>query len=83
MHTMNTSTNSEIRLERKVVGNKLTPEKMTEKYPGTTRGYWAQLRFKGTGPRFYKPSKKVVFYDEDEVESWFASTAQTQTERVA
>lgn len=62
------------------MGQKITPEGMTEKFPGTTKGYWAQLRYKaGDGPRFYKPSPKVVFYDEDEVDAWFRSTAQKQT----
>lgn len=62
------------------MGAKLTPEAMTQKFPGTTKGYWAQLRFKsGAGPRFYKTSPKVVFYDEDEVDEWFRSTARTQT----
>jgi len=65
------------------MGAKITPSGMTEKYPGTTTGYWAQLRFRGEGPRFYKPSPKVVFYDEDECEEWFATKVQTQTGQVA
>jgi hypothetical protein len=47
--------------------------------PGTTKGYWAQLRFLGTGPRFYKPSPKVVLYKSSEVLAWIDSTARSGT----
>jgi len=61
------------------MGTKLNPDAMTAKFPGTTKAYWAQLRFRGDGPRFYKTSPKVIFYDEGEVDAWFAQTAQTKT----
>jgi hypothetical protein len=52
---------------------------MCAKLPGTTRGYWAQLRYSGKGPRFFKPSGKVVLYDEDDVDEWLRASARTQT----
>jgi hypothetical protein len=61
------------------MGKYLSPDGMCEKMPKTTPGYWAQLRFKGTGPRFLKPSAKVVLYDEDDVDEWLRRSARTQT----
>ncbi|MDB5338702.1 MAG: hypothetical protein JWN70_4321 [Planctomycetaceae bacterium] len=57
----------------------LTPDDLIRKIPGTTKGYWAQLRFTGKGPRFFKPSPKVVIYEEADVESWIEQSARTQT----
>lgn len=59
--------------------NYITPDDLVEKLRGTTRGYWAQLRFTGKGPRFYKPSSKVVLYDEADVEAWIQKSARMQT----
>lgn len=61
------------------MGKLITPDDMTVKIPGTTKGYWAQLRFTGKGPGFFKPSPKVVLYDEDIVEEWVRASARTQT----
>jgi len=39
----------------------------------------AQLRYRGTGPRFYKPTARRVLYKRSEVIEWLESTAQTRT----
>jgi predicted DNA-binding transcriptional regulator AlpA len=39
----------------------------------------AQLRYQGTGPRFYKPTPKTVLYKRSEVIAWVEASAQTRT----
>lgn len=65
------------------MGILLTPDDLVEKVPGTTRGYWAQLRFTGKGPSFLKPSPKVVLYEQDTVDKWLRDSTRTQTGQVA
>ena len=59
--------------------NYKTPDDLIVKLPGTSRGYWAQLRYTGKGPRFFKPSPKVVLYDEKDVDDWIQKSARIQT----
>lgn len=48
----------------------LTPEQLCEIIPGTSKQYWATLRFKGQGPKFIKPSPRTVLYRLSTVMSW-------------
>ena len=57
----------------------LPPERVCEIVPGMTKTNLAQLRFKGTGPRYYKPTPRVVLYREDDVIEWIESSARTST----
>lgn len=57
----------------------LTPEQVCEIVPGMTKSNLAQLRFKGQGPTFYKPSPRLVIYKKDAVIEWIESTARTGT----
>lgn len=57
----------------------LTPEQVCVIVPGMTKGNLAQLRFKGTGPRYYKPTPRVVLYAESDIHAWVASTVRTGT----
>lgn len=41
----------------------------------------AQLRYRGIGPRFYKPTPKTVLYRRSEVVEWVEASAQTTTSR--
>lgn len=43
----------------------------------------AQLRFKGVGPRYMKPSQKVVVYDWRDCVAWLESTKRDGTAEVA
>lgn len=61
----------------------LTPEDLVQRIPGTTKDYWAQLRFQGTGPTFLKPSPRKVLYRWIDVSEWLASKEQTRTDRVS
>jgi hypothetical protein len=65
------------------MGELLTPDAICARVPGTTKGYWAQLRFTGRGPAFFKPSPKVVLYDADVVDQWIRASAQIKTGQVA
>lgn len=61
----------------------LGPEEVCELIPGMTTAKLAQLRFKGEGPAYMKPTAKTVVYDRDEVITWLRSTARTGTAEVA
>jgi hypothetical protein len=61
----------------------LTIDDLVTKIPGTTKGYWAQLRYTGKGPRFFKPTPRIVLYQETDVDEWLEASAQTQTGRPA
>lgn len=57
----------------------VTPDSVCELVPGMTKAILAQMRFKGIGPRYYKPSPKTVVYKLDDVLEWIESTARTGT----
>lgn len=57
----------------------LTADGVCEIVPGMTKTNLAQLRFKGTGPKYYKPTPRVVLYREDDVIEWIESSARTST----
>lgn len=61
----------------------LTPVGMTERVPGTTPEYWAQLRFKAQGPKYMKLSARKVLYNWADVEAWLRSTERTGTSRMS
>lgn len=58
-------------------------EDIAEMIPGMTTAKLAQLRFRGEGPRYYKPTPKTVVYKLEDVEEWMESTARTGTAEVA
>ena len=48
----------------------ITPDQVIQMLPGISRGQLAQLRFKGSGPAYRKPTAKTVLYVEEEVIEW-------------
>lgn len=58
------------------MGRLITPEEVVQKIPGMTKNKLSQLRFKGQGPNYYKPTPKTVVYDEEVVDAWFETTLQ-------
>lgn len=50
---------------------------------GMSVGALAQLRYQGTGPRFYKPTPRTVLYKRSEVVAWIEESARTSTGRAA
>lgn len=63
----------------------LTPDQLCELVPGTTKNYWAQLRFIGNGPKYLKPSPKKVLYVKSQVIEWLENSARygTHPDKVA
>ena len=57
----------------------LSAEDVAELIPGMTTAKLSQLRFKGEGPRYYKPTPKTVVYSEADCFEWLESTARTGT----
>ncbi|MBO1739810.1 AlpA family transcriptional regulator [Leifsonia sp. TF02-11] len=46
---------------------------------GLTVAALAQLRYRGKGPRYYKPTPHSVIYRRAEVIAWLETTVQTST----
>lgn len=67
----------------RVLSRYRSPEEIAEMIPGMTIAKLSQLRFKGDGPPYYKPTAKTVVYDEAQVIEWLESTARTGTAEVA
>ena len=60
----------------------MTPEDVTA-WTGLSTGALAQLRYKGTGPKFVKPTPRTVLYFRSHVLMWLEQSVCTQTgERV-
>lgn len=57
----------------------LTIEDMIDRYPGTNRQFWAQHRYRGTGPAYMKLGRKI-FYRPEDVAAWEAASVRTRTD---
>lgn len=57
----------------------LTPDDMVDRFPGTTRQTWAQKRYEGTSPKFFKVGRKVYYRIED-VTAWVESQLKSRTD---
>ncbi|OBC08616.1 MULTISPECIES: hypothetical protein [unclassified Gordonia (in: high G+C Gram-positive bacteria)] len=55
---------------------------MKERFPGTTDGFWGQLRIQGNGPKFVKVGRKV-FYRQEDIDVWVASNTLERTDQAA
>ena len=60
----------------------LTPAE-AEAYTRVTKQQLAQLRHKGTGPKFLKPSPRVVLYRRADLDAWLDASERTITGRDA
>lgn len=43
------------------------------------RGQLAQLRYKGKGPKFLKPTKRTVLYRKRDIDEWLNQSEHTST----
>lgn len=57
----------------------LTIEDMVARYPGTNRQSWAQQRYRGTGPAYFKVGRRV-FYRAEDVKAWEDSQVRNRTD---
>lgn len=57
----------------------LTVAELCELVPNTNPPYWAELRYRGTGPEYVKLTAKRLLYPERQFREWLASKARTST----
>ena len=57
----------------------LSVEAVCEMVPGMNANLLAQMRFRGDGPRFIKPSPRKVVYSESAIVEWLNSREQSST----
>ena len=64
-----------------VIGSEpyISDDDVVSRMPGMTKGNLAQLRYTGKGPKFYKPSPRVVLYKWRDVQAWIEGHAQMRT----
>ena len=64
-----------------VIGSEpyISDDDVVSRMPGMTKGNLAQLRYTGKGPKFYKPSPRVVLYKWSDVQAWIVGLAQMRT----
>ena len=62
-----------------VIGSEpyISDDEVVSRLPGRTKGNLAQLRYTGKGPKFYKPSPRIVLYKWSDVQNWIEDHAQT------
>ena len=56
----------------------ISPEQVCELLPGVTKGQLAQWRYLGTGPRYRKLGKKILYVESECIE-WVESSARYGT----
>ncbi|MGO4594837.1 helix-turn-helix transcriptional regulator [Leifsonia sp. LS-T14] len=61
-----------------MTGEFIRPTEVAE-ITGLSVAALAQLRYKGKGPRYYKPTPHSVIYKRAEVIAWLESSVQTGT----
>ena len=64
-----------------VIGSEpyISDDDVVSRMPGMTKGNLAQLRYTGKGPKFHKPSPRVVLYKWSDVQAWIEGHAQMRT----
>lgn len=68
-------------LDQPTTCNYMSPKEVAAMIPGMTVSNLAQLRFKGQGPKYMKPSPKICVYDRADVIEWLESTKRTGTKK--
>lgn len=61
----------------------ITPDQVCELVPGMTKTNLSQLRFKGGGPKFLKPTPRTVVYRRADVIAWLEASERTSTAAVS
>ncbi|MGK0740732.1 hypothetical protein ACSHWG_02450 [Leucobacter sp. Z1108] len=57
----------------------LSPKDAAAAIPGMTTAKLSQMRFKGIGPKYYRPTPKTIVYEFSELMDFVESTARTGT----
>lgn len=58
----------------------LTPEQLAVVIRSTTESL-AQMRFRGTGPRFVRVTRRTILYRRADVDAWLASRTFERTDQ--
>lgn len=53
----------------------LSPEQVCERVPGITVRNLSEMRDRGRGPRYFKPTPKTVIYEQGVIDQWVADSA--------
>jgi len=56
-----------------------TKELVVTEITGMSERTLASLRYRGTGPRFYQPTRKTILYRRSEVLAWVEASAKTRS----
>lgn len=48
----------------------LSPAQVCEQVPGVTERILEDLRGRGRGPRYFKPTPKTVIYEQSDIDTW-------------
>ena len=59
----------------------LTVDDMVARYPGTSRQSWANHRYRGTGPKFFRVGRKI-FYRPEDVDAWEQTQIISRTDEI-
>ncbi|GGH33941.1 helix-turn-helix transcriptional regulator [Microbacterium album] len=59
----------------------LSPEQVCERVPGMTIDRLKDMRKRGVGPKYYKPTLKTVTYSSRDIDTWVESTVVTTREQ--
>ena len=61
--------------------DQLALPKAVADYMGTTTGNLAQMRYRGTGPKFIKLGHRAIRYRWSDVEAWIEANTLTQSDQ--
>ncbi|MEL5990748.1 helix-turn-helix transcriptional regulator [Microbacterium phosphatis] len=61
----------------------LSADEVTGLIPGMTKSNLAQLRFKGQGPKFLRPTPRTIVYRRTDVIAWLEASERTSTADLA
>lgn len=65
-----------------VLEEDFVPPVTVQEMTGVSVAALAQLRHRGQGPRFYKPTPRVVLYKRSEVVDWVESSVRVSTKEL-
>lgn len=57
----------------------MKPEQVVAELPWLTKGGLAQMRYRGIGPKFLKPTPRSVFYRRADVIAWLEANEMQST----
>lgn len=75
MTSANSATVTPIRKQLAAATEWLSPQQVCERVPGLSRDQLRDMRSRGTGPRYHKPTHKTVIYSSVDIDSWVAASA--------